>query len=216
MKNNLAEFSLENLEVVIVMLSQILDEEEFTEKQVKIFRKLKKEVWITYSEIKEKLQGYSKEMLPEIMKSLTESQPHLLLTTLERKSGISEENAVEHLIEILKKHTHEYNVGSSLKTSVIMGKSFEYYDYSQYVAMALVFMELVNRMTVAFNRENDSDLGDGDESTNSHQIQENDFPIIDMLINWGADINSFFDSWINNSNYPILNEYCFNKILKNK
>ena len=43
MKNNLAEFSLENLEVVIVMLSQILDEDEFTEKQVKIFKKLKKE-----------------------------------------------------------------------------------------------------------------------------------------------------------------------------
>ena len=155
-------------------------------------------------------------MLPEIMKSLTESQPHFLLTKLERKSGISEENAVEHLIEILKKHTQEYNVGSSLKTSVIMGKSFEYYDYSQYVAMALVFMELVNRMTVAFNRENDSDSGDEGESTNSQQVQENDFPIIDMLINWGADINSFFDSWINNSDYPILNEYCFKKILKNK
>ena len=213
MKNNLAEFSLENLEVVIVMLSQILDEDEFTEKQVKIFKKLKKEVWMTYSEIKEKLQGYSKEMLPEIMKSLTESQPHFLLTKLERKSGISEENAVEHLIEILKKHTQEYNVGSSLKTSVIMGKSFEYYDYSQYVAMALVVMELVNRMTLTFNKENDSDLEN--EKTKS-QIQENDFPIIDMLINWGADINSFFDSWINNSDYPILNEYCFKKILKNK
>ena len=213
MKNNLAEFSLENLEVVIVMLSQILGEDEFTEKQVKIFKKLKKEVWMTYSEIKEKLQGYSKEMLPEIMKSLTESQPHLLLTKLERRSGISEENAVEHLIEILKKHTHDYHIGSSVRTAVTMGKSSEFYDYAQYVSIALVFMELVNRMTLTFNKENDSDLVD--EKTNS-QIQENDFPIIDMLINWGADINSFLDIWINNSDYPILNEYCFKKVLENK
>ena len=168
---------------------------------------------MTYSEIKEKLQGYSKEMLPEIMKSLTESQPHLLLTKLERKSGISEENAVEHLIEILKKHTHDYHIGFSVKTAVTTGRSSEFYDYAQYVSIALVFMELVNRMTLTFNKENDSDL-EG-KNTNS-QSQENDFPIIDFLINWGADINNFFDSWINNSDYPILNEYCFKKVLKNK
>ena len=76
MKNNLAEFSLENLEVVTIMLKQSLETEDFTYKQLKIFRLLNKEVWKTYSDIKEKFQGYPNKDLSEIMKSLTESQLH--------------------------------------------------------------------------------------------------------------------------------------------
>ena len=97
MKNNLAEFSLENLEVVTIMLKQTLETEDFTNKQLKIFKLLNEEVWKTYSEIKEKLQGYSNQELPEIMKSLTESQPNLFLTKLEKKKGISEEDAIEYI-----------------------------------------------------------------------------------------------------------------------
>lgn len=212
MKNNLAEFSLENLEVVTIMLKQTLENEEFTNKQLKIFRLLNKEVWKTYSEIKEKLQGYSNEVLPEIMKSLTESQPHLFLTKLEKKTGISEENAIEYMVEILKKHTMEYSVGSSLRTAVTCGDSYELYECTKYVAMALIYMELVNRLILTFSGENDSDIKD----ENGDVIEKDHFPIINMLINWGADIKSFLDIWINNSDYPILNEYCFKKVLENK
>ena len=212
MKNNLAEFSLENLEVVTIMLKQTLETEDFTDKQLKVFRLLNKEVWKTYSDIKEKLQGYPNKDLSEIMKSLTESQPHLFLTNLEKKKGISEENAVEYMIEILKKHTTEYGVGSSLKTAVTCGNSYELYEYTKYVAMALIYMELTNRLIMTFNGENDPDLDDNC----SNGVQEDCFPIVDMLINWGADIKDFLDIWINNSDYPILNEYCFKKILGNK
>ena len=212
MKNNLAEFSLENLEVVTIMLKQTLETEDFTDKQLKIFKLLNKEVWKTYSDIKEKLQGYPNEELPEIMKSLTESQPHLFLTKLEKRKGISEENAVEYMIEILKKHTMEYGVGSSLRTAVTCGDSYELYEYTKYVAMALIYVELTNRLIVTFNGENDSDLKD--ESDGS--TQKDYFPIINMLINWGANIKDFLDIWINNSDYPILNEYCFKKVLENE
>ena len=92
------------------------------------------------------------------MKSLTESQPHLFLTKLEKKKGISEENAVEYMVEILKKHTMEYGVGSSLKTAVTCGNSYELYEYTKYVAMALIYMELTNRLIMTFNGENDPDL----------------------------------------------------------
>ena len=212
MKNNLAEFSLENLEVVTIMLKQTLETEDFTDKQLKIFRLLNKEVWKTYSDIKEKLQGYPNKDLSEIMKSLTESQPHLFLTNLEKKKGISEENAVEYMIEILKKHTMEYGVGFSLRTAVTCGDSYELYEYTKYVAMALIYMELTNRLIVTFNGENDPDIEDG----SGDSIQKDCFPIVNMLINWGADIKDFLDIWINNSDYPILNEYCFKKILGNK
>ena len=209
MKNNLAEFSLENLEVVTIMLKQTLETEDFTNKQIKIFKLLNEEVWKTYFDIKEKLQGYSNEEIPEIMKSLTESQPHLFLTKLEKRKGISEENAVEYMIEILKKHTMEYGVGSSLRTAVTYGDSYELYEYTKYVAMALIYVELTNRLIVTFNGENDPDLKDeGGDS-----IQKDYFPIINMLISWGANIEDFLDIWVNNSDYPILNEYCFKKVL---
>lgn len=212
MKNNLAEFSLENLEVVTIMLKQTLETEDFTDKQLKIFKLLNKEVWKTYSDIKEKLQGYPNEELPEIMKSLTESQPHLFLTKLEKRKGISEENAVEYMIEILKKHTMEYGVGSSLRTAVTCGDSYELYEYTKYVAMALIYVELTNRLIVTFNGENDPDLKDESDDSN----QKDYSPIINMLINWGADIKDFLDIWINNSDYPIINEYYFKKVLENE
>ena len=146
------------------------------------------------------------------MKSLTESQPHLFLTKLEKRKGISEENAVEYMIEILKKHTMEYGVGSSLRTAITCGDSYELYEYTKYVAMALIYMELTNRLIMTFNGENDPDLNnEGDDSS----IQKDCFPIINMLINWGADIKDFLDIWINNSDYPILNEYCFKKVFEN-
>lgn len=212
MKNNLAEFSLENLEVVTIMLKQTLENEDFTDKQLKIFRLLNEEVWKTYSDIKEKLQGYPNKDLSEIMKSLTESQPHLFLTKLEKKKGISEENAVEYMIGILKKHTMEYGIGTSLKTAIICGNSYELYECTKYVAMALIYMELTNRLIMTFNGEDNPDLNnEGGDS-----VQKDCFPIINMLINWGADIKDFLDIWINNSDYPILNEYCFKKILGNK
>lgn len=213
MKNNLAEFSLENLEVVTIMLKQTLETEDFTNKQLKIFKLLNEEVWKTYSEIKEKLQGYSNNALSEVMKSLTESQPHLFLTKLEKKKGISEENAIEYMIDILKKHTMEYGIGSSLRMAVTCGDSYELYEYTKYVAMALIYMELTNQLIVTFNGENNPDIMNIDVSEDSIQ---KDFPIINMLINWGADIKNFLDVWINNSNYPILNEYCFKKVLGNK
>ena len=52
MKNNLAEFSLENLEVVTIMLKQTLEAEDFTNKQIKIFKLLNEEIWKMYSDIK--------------------------------------------------------------------------------------------------------------------------------------------------------------------
>ena len=209
MKNNLAEFSLENLEVVTIMLKQTLETEDLTDKQLKIFRLLNKEVWKTYSDIKEKLQGYPNKDLSEIMRSLTESQPHLFLTNLEKKKGISGEDAIVYMVDILKKHTMEYGVGSSLKMAITCGDSYELYEYTKYVAMALIYMELTNRLIMTFNGENDPDLNnEGDDD-----IQKNCFPIIDMLVNWGADIKNFLDIWINNSDYPILNEYCFKKVL---
>lgn len=200
MKDNLLEFSLENIEVSLVMLTLAKKEFDLISQQLEIIKQFEKELWNVYHEIKN-LQG------KQILRSLSESQPEIFLTKLERE-GIEEDKTIDHLISILRKHTREYHVGSFLSKLLHDEDDTQKDNYlvGQFLVFAILSIEACYEIIGSFE-EAEEDIPETSES-----LKKKEFGIEKLLNNWGFNIKPLLEPWINNIGFPVMNKYCLKYI----
>ena len=202
MKDNLLEFSLENIEVALVMLTLAKKEYDLVPQQLKTIKQFEKELWNIYSSIKN-LQG------KQILNSLSESQPEIFLTKLEQE-GIEEDKTIDHLIGILRRHVSEYHVGSFISTLLHNEDNAQKDNYlvGQFLVFAILSIEACYKIIGSFEKA-EEDIPETSES-----LKKKEFGIEKLLNNWGFSIKPLLEPWINNVGFPVMNKYCLKYIYK--
>ena len=156
-------------------------------------------MWNIYSSIKN-LQG------KQILNSLSESQPEIFLTKLERE-GIEEDKTIDHLISILRKHTSEYHVGSFL-SNLMHNDDIQKDDYlvGQFLVFAILSIETCYEIIGSFEETEEDEISEKSDSS------KKEFGIEKILKNWGFSIKPLLEPWINSVSFPIMNKYCLKYI----
>ena len=201
MKDNLLEFSLENIEVSLVLLTLTKKELDLVPQQLKTIKQFEKELWDVYHAVKN-LQG------KQILKSLSESQPEIFLTKLE-KEGIEGDKTVDHLMGILRKHTNEYHVGSFLSKLLHDEDDTQKDNYlvGQFLIFAILSIETCYEVVGSFEETEEDEISESNKS-----LKKKEFGIEKLLNNWGFSIKPLLTPWINNVSFPVMNKYCLKYI----